>query len=243
MCGGPGDDGGTDGGTIRTPDQLTGLLVWIEASDVATTALSDGGSVVTQFHDRSDAGRPFLYFGSASTPAELLPTGLHSQAVADVHALTMFAQTSGTPLPSIGTDPFLLEIVVSPATCSSAPRKLVSFLSSTTGSDCNNVRIDLETDKVDGVFPCAATHSVQASRTAGAHVFGIERTGATDAALRIDGTATAITLASESMPLLPDLTVGGGAMEQGVAELVMLRNPAAGDRDALEAYLKAKYGL
>jgi hypothetical protein len=247
--GSPVVDGGNDSGASFTPKDLSGLVLWSDGQD-----FGDGGVTVPAWPDQSGKTHDLLMNPPLAAPTR------HASAVAGKDALTFATTGNGTQLLTnttndfgIGTDNFVVEMVSNPGACSIPCTLWLLFGASSPVGVTSSIHSGVLTEsfQTNSGLPDMTTGTV----SAGWHVMGLRRTSTTAAEMRIDGTATPITLSTNyDLSGTYSMTVGAGLMSSGaspvaynldgdIAEVVIVHNPSDADVTNLEAYLKSKYGL
>jgi hypothetical protein len=241
---GPPIDSGVDSGPF-SPASLSGLLLWVSGDHFADA----GTTTITDWPDRSGAGHDLVSQVAGDGPAEVSGTANFTQAsdTAIGAASSAFA---------IGSDNFVVELVVTPMDCSGLTCGLVLLTDQT--SELDSLKLDTQ---LSGSFQSTATpDKASVSLSAAQHVIALRRTSLTAGEVRVDGTATAIAFATThnvSKSGIAELVLGvdsdfptgsfGTVLFYGandfVAEAVVVHNPSDADVTSLEAYLKSKYGL
>lgn len=218
-----------DSGPSFSPKDLSNLLLWVDGEN-----FGDAGTTITDWPDQSPAHSDLLK-GSASAPT------IHLNAIGGLSAATFTAfDFLGANASELGTSSFVVEMVANPTVAAAFTLGCASGSSGYAGN-AGVFYLSSSSTTAFASFAGTATSSKDVPISSGPHVFGLHRTSAIAAELRVDGTATAMVLTSQSLnSAAPDFEI---TADGDLAEIVVAESPTDADVTKLEAYLNSKYGL
>jgi hypothetical protein len=235
-----------------SPRDIGTLLLWMNLD-----GLPDAEGTLTG--SGSDDGGLMLWAPDNSHGPHLHPFGVHGyESLQFVAAEELELDTTSTLNPTpplvLGSDDFLVEIVLSAGTCASPGCGVLSIIDGADAGLADSGGINESGLAVTGSTISAAfrngaiTDTTSVAFATGPHVVGLRRTSASTAEARIDGTAAPFALnASYVFSSTAELAFGRGLdgrfLDGDVAEIVVARAPSDSDVAQVEAYLKSKYGL
>ncbi len=231
-------------GSSFTPTQISGLALWLDASDAATLTL-DGSNNVSQWADKSGNARHVLQ-GVVNSRPKLVAGGIGSKNVLEFDGTDDFLKSGAFTV----TAPGIIYTVIRSFAASGTNRNAID------GFDNANNRWAIgDSYAVGDIRPWAFVPGGTIRATTTANVLGTTakyltmkfKTG--EAAMRVNGTSYALAASIGTVPDFQGINVGqyNGSLAryQGyIAEILIYQ----GEHDAtqignVEGYLAGKWGL
>ncbi len=244
--GGTGGAGGAGGGDTSAPPVLTNLKLWMRADDVTLS-----GAFVTGIHDKSGNGHTVTQSAS-SRWATYVPgaTELNGKPGISFTGTQWYEKVGGIQLPFAQTPVSVYTVGTRYAVPDGGPSPFFGY-GQANGAAHIYARSQGLTGYVRGYFGNAYTSTLSVGPTSSAHVVSYTFSQ-NDLHIYLDGAGEQVFAAQMwDTPTAPMLRVGTSDMTTPssifnglIAEILIYEGAhGAADRQAVEGYLKARYGV